>query len=269
MKVAVYTLTLNKETLVKQWRDSCLEADYWLVADAGSCDGTVDAALFYGCAVECLDVSPWRYDRAKNIALNAIPRDTDYCVYLNVNETISIGWREELEKAHRDGISRPHSRIHGRHYYEWKKPVNEILVCSIEERIKKYDITICSPELEKPENYLSLLETSIKEDPNDNHNSLCFAEELFAIGEDKRAADQFRRCIELTTSSSQEKSKAMRYLSKLDLDNKEKWLLRACAESIDSYEAWEDLADYYDSIDNTAASIAARSRTNMLSVSTT
>ena len=44
MKIAVYTIALNECKFVDSWYNSAKDADYLLIADTGSTDGTADAA---------------------------------------------------------------------------------------------------------------------------------------------------------------------------------------------------------------------------------
>ena len=41
LKVAVYTIALNEAMHVDRWADSAVDADYRIIADTGSTDGTV------------------------------------------------------------------------------------------------------------------------------------------------------------------------------------------------------------------------------------
>ena len=51
MKVAVYTITLNEAKHIARWYESAKDADYLLIADTGSTDGTVDIARSLGIKV--------------------------------------------------------------------------------------------------------------------------------------------------------------------------------------------------------------------------
>ena len=44
MKVAIYTIALNERQFVEKWYEAAKEADYLLIADTGSTDGTIEAA---------------------------------------------------------------------------------------------------------------------------------------------------------------------------------------------------------------------------------
>jgi glycosyltransferase involved in cell wall biosynthesis len=77
MRVAVYTIALNEEKFLDSWFESAKEADYLLIADTGSSDGTIEKARSLGINVIEITVKPWRFDVARNTALSFIPSDID------------------------------------------------------------------------------------------------------------------------------------------------------------------------------------------------
>ena len=146
MKVAIYTIALNERQFVEKWYEAAKDADYLLIADTGSTDGTVEAARDLGINVVDIRVSPWRFDDARNAALAALPVDIDMCISLDMDEVITPNWREPLEKAWKSGITRPrykhvwswnedgtpglefsYDHIHARKGYRWRHPVHECL----------------------------------------------------------------------------------------------------------------------------------------------
>ena len=72
MKVAVYTIALNEEQFVERWVASAREADVILIADTGSTDKTVELAESLGVTVVSVNITPWRFDMARNAALAAM-----------------------------------------------------------------------------------------------------------------------------------------------------------------------------------------------------
>ena len=110
MKIAVYTVALNEEQFVKRWYESAKDADYLLIADTGSTDKTKEIASELGIEVHSISVAPWRFDDARNSALSLIPSDIDYCISLDMDEVLSEGWREELEKLP-SSVTRPIHRL--------------------------------------------------------------------------------------------------------------------------------------------------------------
>ena len=78
MKIAVYTIALNEKKYVDPWYESAKNADYLLIADTGSTDGTVERARELGINVVPICIRPWRFDDARNASLAMIPEDIDY-----------------------------------------------------------------------------------------------------------------------------------------------------------------------------------------------
>ena len=113
MRVAVYTIALNEAQFVEPWFESAKEADYLLIADTGSTDDTVEKAKALGINVVSINIKPWRFDDARNASLAAVPLDIDYCISLDMDEVLIPGWRAELEKAHKQGLTRPRYKYTG------------------------------------------------------------------------------------------------------------------------------------------------------------
>ena len=86
MKVAIYTIAKNEEQFVKRWYESAKEADYLFILDTGSTDNTVSIARELGIDVEIEIITPWRFDVARNTALDYLPHDIDYCIALEMEE---------------------------------------------------------------------------------------------------------------------------------------------------------------------------------------
>ena len=107
MKVAIYTIALNERQFVDTWFEAAKGADYLLIADTGSTDGTVERARELGINVVDVRVRPWRFDDARNAALAALPIDIDMCISLDMDEVIVPNWRELLEPAWERGVTRP------------------------------------------------------------------------------------------------------------------------------------------------------------------
>ena len=269
MKVAVYTIALNEEQFVKTWYNSCKDADYWLIADTGSTDNTVEEALVLGCAVSRISIKPWRFDHARNAALNALPKDIDYCIALDMDEVLLPGWRDELERMHALGVTRPRykyvwswnedgseglvyggDKIHTRNYYEWKHPVHEVVKCVGTEKQEWCDIEIHHyPDSSKSRGqYLPLLKLSVEEDPLDDRNAHYYARELLMYGHKDDAFKEFERHLALPTATwNAERANSYRYMSMcVDDDSlKEELLFKCVAEYPYGREGWVMLGQYY------------------------
>ena len=69
LKIAVYAISKNEEQFVERFAEACKDADYIMVADTGSTDGTVAACERAGITVHSICITPWRFDHARNAAL--------------------------------------------------------------------------------------------------------------------------------------------------------------------------------------------------------
>jgi glycosyltransferase involved in cell wall biosynthesis len=267
MKVAVYTIALNEEKFVKRWHASAKEADYLLIADTGSSDNTGKTAQKLGINVISVNIKPWRFDDARNAALAAIPADIDYCIALDMDEILLPGWREELEKALKDGVTRPRyqytwswkdkketvpdlvyggDKIHARQGYRWKHPVHEVVACYAQPEVQGwYGLQIHHhPDHTKSRGqYFPLLKLAIQEDPEDDRNAFYYARELYFHGLFGEAAAEFKRHLALPKAIwAPERAASLRYLAKCDPGKAIEYLTQAAKEAPDFREPWVDLS---------------------------
>lgn len=268
MKVAVYTIALNERQFVQKWYDSAKDADYLLIADTGSSDGTKELAESLGIHVIDVSVKPWRFDDARNASLAALPSDIDYCISLDMDEELQPGWKLALEKAYDNGWNRPRynytwswnddgtpglqyggDKIHTRKNYRWKFPVHEVLTVYGEQEIQGWiDLEIHHhADNSKPRSqYLPLLKMSVQEDPHNDRNAHYYARELYFYKMFSQAADEFRRHLALPSATwKPERAASMRYLAKCEPLNAEHWLRLAINEAPDRREAYVELATLY------------------------
>jgi glycosyltransferase involved in cell wall biosynthesis len=267
MKIAVYTIAKNEQQFVDTWYDSAKEADYLLIADTGSTDGTVVNAILRGINVVDISVSPWRFDDARNASLAALPDDIDFCIALDMDETLQPGWRKALESVKyettrprykytwswmedgKPGLQYNGDKIHKRHGYRWKHPVHEVLVTDRIEEVQEWiPLEIHHhPDNTKPRSqYLPLLKVSTKEDPWDDRNAFYYGRELFFYNRFDEAAAELKRHLALPTAKwPPERAASMRYIAKCEPDNAREWLEKAIAESPGRREALVELAQYY------------------------
>lgn len=264
MKIAVYTITKNEEQFMERWAKSCAEADYRLIVDTGSTDGTVQAAIDNSCIAERIAISPWRFDDARNAALALLPDDIDYCIALDADEVLTPGWRQHLESLDPSIVTRPRykyvwswnpdgteglvysgDKIHARRGYRWKHPVHEVIVPVGKEVQQWVGLEIRHhPDSSKSRSqYLPLLELAVQEDPNDDRNQFYLGREYMFNDMKDLAEKHLLRHLELSTWRA-ERSTAMRYLSRVT-NQREHWLLKACAESPDRREPWVESAQMY------------------------
>lgn len=196
LKIAVYAISKNEEMFVQRFCDSSKDADLVLIADTGSTDNTVALARQYGAVVHDIAVKPWRFDKARDTALNLIPGNFDVCISLDLDEILEPGWRDEIERVWTKqttrlrykfdwgcGISFFYEKIHHRTGYHWHHPVHEYPRPDNRtfEIYAHTDMLLVShhPDPTKSRGqYMPLLELAVAEDPRCPRNAFYHAREL-------------------------------------------------------------------------------------------
>ncbi len=278
-KIAVYTIALNEEQFVERWYESAKDADYLLIADTGSTDDTVKTAKKLGINVIDISVKPWRFDDARNASLAALPTDINMCVQLDMDEVLLPGWRQEIENALIQGATRirynytwnwkdeeetiPNitfggDKIHARHGYRWKHPVHEVITPyggTTEKQVwTKLELHHHPDKAKSRSQYLPLLKLSVEEDPYDDRNAYYYARELYFYKKYEEAIKQFKRHLGLPTASwAPERAASMRYLAKLEPENRESWLIKAHQEAPWRREALVELAQHFYQVESWAS----------------
>jgi tetratricopeptide (TPR) repeat protein len=201
VRIAVYAIALNEEAHVKRFLDSCTGADVVVVADTGSTDATLEGLRDGGARTFQIGIKPWRFDDARNAALALVPSDIEVCIALDLDETLSAGWRAALEDAWTaettigryrevtahlpDGapaVVRSGTKIHRRFGYRWRHLVHEVLVADRLERPRETWIPGFQvdhwPDLDKNrDHYLALIEAAVAEAPDDPRGLLLLGRE--------------------------------------------------------------------------------------------
>jgi tetratricopeptide (TPR) repeat protein len=209
MKIAVYSIALNEAKHVKRWVKACAGADVLVVADTGSTDGTQSLLRDAGVQVHEISVKPWRFDSARNTALNLVPDDVDICVTIDMDEVPEPDFFKKLRKQWKKGSNRGwiymdtgtvwvSDRIHARHGFQWKYQIHEVTAPSMGTKVVHcaIDATIRhQPDNSKSRaQYLTMLEQTVQEDPKDQRMLVYLVREY---GFHKRWEDVIRVAKEL------------------------------------------------------------------------
>lgn len=285
MRIAVYGISKNEEANVKRFMESCKGADVVVIADTGSTDNTVALLKEHGAVVPEIEVKPWRFDVARNIALSHVPEDIDICISIDLDETLQPGWREGLEKEwQRPGTTMVsyryvawwkdkeqtipevvcyRSKIHARHGYKWYNAVHErVLPDDMENAVNVYtDAVTVHHHRQVVTNYIDLLTDVIKADPDNAEARLLRASDYLNGGRNEEAIEDYLLYISKTKSNGDEHIKGQRvfaYLGiakaqhnlKLPVNEILRTLLFATAENPNMREPWVYLADTYGSVGN-------------------
>ena len=236
-KVCVYAIAKNESQFVDRWYNSVKEADEIYVLDTGSEDDTVDKLISHGINVEVEKIVPWRFDVARNKALELVPEDADICVSVDLDEVYEPGWREKIEESWQEDTTRLrhtynwkvedgkpvvtfyYEKTHARKGYKWTHPVHEILSYSLgEEKIVTNDSIILNhfPDPNKSRsNYLPLLELSVKENPEDDRNMHYLGREYMYYGKWNEAIETLIKHLKLKSAIwKDERAASMRFIGR-------------------------------------------------------
>lgn len=258
-KVVVYAICKNESQFVNRWVDSMQEADEIYVLDTGSTDDTVKLLKKRKVKVKRKIIKPWRFDVARNISLEMVPKDADICVCTDLDELFNKGWRKNLEDNWSNNttklryiynwslddnnkpiVSFYYEKIHSRNNYKWINPVHEILSCNNKEFINTTDSIILNhyPDKSKSRSsYLPLLELSIKEDPLNDRNMHYLGREYMYYGKWNECIDTLINHLNLSTATwIDERSASMRYIARSYInlnryDEAKMWLNKAHLEA--------------------------------------
>ena len=193
-RVYVYAICKNERAFAARWMQSMREADGVYVLDTGSTDGTPEALTELGAQVTCEEITPWRFDTARNRSLELVPADADICVCTDLDEYFTPGWREQVESAWAEGAQQlryPYvwsfnadgsegtffyaDKMHARQGFEWIHPVHEVLRYTGGGEAQR---ALCQgmrlehhPDAQKSRaQYLPLLELAVQEAPQEDRS---------------------------------------------------------------------------------------------------
>jgi glycosyltransferase involved in cell wall biosynthesis len=270
VKIAVYTIALNEAAHAERWANSAVDADYRIVADTGSTDDTVERLTQAGVTVHRIAVRPWRFDVARNTAMALIPADVDVCCTMDMDEFLDPGWRPKLEAAWTPGTTAvycrlarqsslddptprvwPAQKFHARWGYQFKRAVHEALFFVGGDQVAGDCPGILMRHI--PDGgkgtraqYLPLMELAYKEDPEDSQICFWLGRDYMWANRPEQAIEVLQHYLALPSSTwTEERSEAMRYLAQLQPDKKALWLDRARTEAPHRREAWLDLAEEF------------------------
>jgi len=250
MKIAVYSIAKNEAKFAARFAGSCRDADVTVVLDTGSTDQTADILAEHGVQVHSETIAPWRFDAARNRALELVPDDTDICVKLDLDECLVPGWRETLEAAWAPGTTTQawytytwswkspgvpnqqflQNHCHARRGFTWRHRCHEALYYTggAPREIKLPDLHVehHSDPTKSRAGYLPLIEAEHRQEPS--------ARSRFYLGREYYFSRRFPEAIALLqeylgmSRYPAERGVACWYLHMMTRDNQ--WAFRAVAE---------------------------------------
>ena len=223
LKSSIYAICKNEKNNLEKWLKCFSKADYVCVLDTGSTDGTWNMLLDYCKQYSNLIISqkiikPWRFDTARNLSLELIPKDTDIFFMVDLDEIIKgDNWVNEIKRVWDPGFHRgvyayhrdldengniiktiPEFRIHSKRWNHYVNIVHEVLVNTFNE--KMFLLEECTsinievwhyPKKNKQTNYLQLCEQDLEECPNDFSMRLQLAIEYELVENWEKAREHF------------------------------------------------------------------------------
>ena len=224
-KICVYAICKNELKFVEQWLENMSEADYIVVLDTGSTDGTYEKLQQDSrvTRVEQEIIIPWRFDVARNRSMELIPDDADILVCTDFDELFEPGWTSILKErwiigyhnvchytyawSHGD-VGEPqfeltYNKIHTKDFY-WRFPVHEVI--TPKERVLETVLKVGDDiylhhwqDKDKPRGqYLELLKLAVEENPESSHVHLLYAREHILL-------NRLQEALQLLTSTLQVK----------------------------------------------------------------
>jgi tetratricopeptide (TPR) repeat protein len=273
MKIAVYGICLNEEMFVERFTASARDADLIQIADTGSTDNTVPLFEGLGVTLTHIRIDPWRFDDARNAALDLLPDDIDICVSLDLDTVLHPGWRKALEAAWLPTVNRVYysevwgrtadgaprrflnNRVHARHGYRWTSPCHEYLREDGVEEVSNVAPGFVIEQFADPNKprsqYLPLLELAAREQPNAARHAHYLGRELTFENRWDEAIAEFERYLAMDTRDFEaERSGTLRLMAgaeaaRGDLDRALALFQQAVQEAPALRGAWEDLAYAY------------------------
>jgi len=265
VKIAVYAIAKNEAKHVKQWVDATTGADVRIVLDTGSEDNTYDLLQKYPVEAHRATLSDFRFDVARNMALNLVPSDVDICISLDMDEVPDPDFFDKLRQAWKPDTGRAwvmwdtgniwanNNRIHARHNYKWRYPCHEIIEPidkSLDKLIIVESLVTHKPDNDKPRNsYLSLLELGHAEDPT-NHRMIVYLAREYYFKSMWQELINVGKKLENIPGWNVERAQTWRGMGEAycKLGNEREglyWYQRNVEEAPLDLEAWMPLAFYY------------------------
>lgn len=232
-KVCIYAICKNEIQFVDKWIDSMSEADYIVVLDTGSTDGTFEKLKADSRITKVRQkvIEPWRFDVARNESMKLAPKDANILFCTDLDELLDPGWGELIRARWTDKTVRGHYQYYWSHTdtggpglafwydkmhtrdYKWYYPVHEVLgrkegiletlnyEAADPDRVIDFGTSITlhhyPDNTKNRSNYLDLLELRVNENPDDAYSWYLLGREYGVVGDYDRALQLFEHTLEV------------------------------------------------------------------------
>ena len=211
IKICTYSIALNEEKHVKRWLMATKDSDYRVVMDTGSTDKTVELLEAAGVTVGHISVVPWRFDTARQAALDLVPDDVDVCFILDMDEVPCSNFYKKVRQqwvlgAHRGwieidtGFRWKVDRLHSRHGWKWKWPCHEVAMWQEEGEYIFCDTNAYithKPDVTKSRGqYMGMLQDAVKDEfAEDSRMWTYLCREYYFHGEWEKAIESAHKAL--------------------------------------------------------------------------
>ena len=278
MKIYIYAIAKNEEKFVDRFMESVKDADKVIVCDTGSTDKTIPLLEKRGAEVHKIQVSPFRFDLARNMALLHC-EEADVVIALDLDEIMTEGWREKIEKNWKAGETNllkyrmTYSwrdkeqtipsltiwglKVHCPKTWIWVDPVNENLAlregCKQNVVIVNEHLMVHHPE-EKEERggRIKMMKEWVEREPKNARALYCYGSELSYLKKWKESIDILKRYLSNSVAYAENergrRASTCRLIAKGlnetkgDINEIMIWLLRGVGENPTQREPWIWLA---------------------------
>ncbi len=220
MKLAIYAISKNEEENVDRFMDSVGDIPVYVLDH--STDGTAEALRARGAIVDTTPIEPFRFDVAKNYALEMTPKDTEWCLNLDLDESLtsSAGHlkrcvdgipdlftiaRHFYKPDHEIERVRHECRLHRRDAYRWNLPIHEHLVLQpcVKENVICIDGSTSGimltqyPSRDRIHTWSKRLLDAVEQYPKESRLRMLAGRDLFFDDEYEEAVKQFEAFVTL------------------------------------------------------------------------
>lgn len=283
-KICVYAICKNEMEWIDRWLDNMSEADYIVVLDTGSTDGSFEKLRSDPRVTACAQaiISPWRFDVARNESMKLCPEDANILVCTDFDEIFDPGWakvlrdnwQEKFDRCHytyawsHNALGEPqdvfkYDKIHNRKYY-WRFPVHEVLYPydpSMVEEVLDVGTAIFlhhwQDQNKERNGYFDLLKLAVEENPTDCHVRMLLAREYFLKRDYDSAQAEYLATLDYPEIENPNRNLVKQestarvadlYFLKNDYDNAIKWYTKAVQLDPTHREPYFCLGDVYNSM---------------------
>ena len=228
-KICIYAICKDEMKFAAKWLDSMSEADYIVILDTGSTDGTYE--FFKNdprvTRVEQKIIKPWRFDVARNESMKLVPEDANILFCTDLDELLEPGWGDLIRNNWTENTWRGHYRYVWSHTengepaetfwydkmhirgYQWHFAVHEVLLppggydALTEEEGHLIDFGDSITLHHYPDNtksrssYLDLLKVRVEEDPQECYGFYLLGREYGNLQQFDEAIKNFEICLSL------------------------------------------------------------------------